>query len=142
MMTSRNENAPELGGSGAFGQQALTAESLSHGHIDGNKTTLPYPSAHAVIGRVLGALLEGEKLTHLDCWRRFGSSRLSHHIWQLRRDGWPVEMVELEVTTSDADRKATIGEYSLSQETIQSAGERGQDYAAECGRINAERRAA
>lgn len=141
MMTSQNENAPELGGSGAFGQQAVTVESVSHGHGASNKP-LPYPSANAVIGRVLGALLNGERLTHLDCWRRFGSSRLSHHIWQLRRDGWPVEMVELEVATSDADRKAMIGEYSLSEETIHAAGERGQDYAAECARVNVERRAA
>ncbi len=101
-----------------------------------------YPSPSTVKGRALGALLRGERLTHLDCWRRFGSARLSHHIYMLRGRGWPVEMIEQTVTTTDAGRAATIGVYYLSADTIAAAGEPGQQYAAECARIEAERRAA
>jgi len=104
--------------------------------------TFPYPAAEAVKGRVLGALLRGELLTHLDCWRRFGSSRLSHHVWALRRLGWPVQMFETTVRTSDAGRPATIAEYFLDQTVIEEVGEEGQRYAEQCLRVELERRAA
>lgn len=103
---------------------------------------LTYPSPASVIGRVLGALLRGERLSHLDCWRRYGSSRLAHHVHVLRRMGWQVPMEEVSVTTSDAGRTATIGEYRLGADAIAAAGEAGQTYAAECARIERERRAA
>ncbi len=105
---------------------------------------LCYPNPQTVKGRVLGALLRGcgERLTHYDCWRRFGSARLSHHAYILRGSGWPVQMIEETVTTSDAGRPATIGVYFLTPELIADAGECGQKYAAECARIEAERRAA
>ena len=104
--------------------------------------SFPYPAAEAVKGRVLGALLRGELLTHLDCWRRFGSSRLSHHVWALRRLGWPVQMFETTVRTSDAGRPAQIGEYYLNADSIGEAGEEGQRYAAEAAAVELERRAA
>ena len=104
--------------------------------------SFPYPAAEAVKGRVLGALLRGELLTHLDCWRRFGSSRLSHHVWALRRLGWPVQMLETTVRTSDAGRAAQIGEYFFDHSTITEAGTEGQVYAATCASIERERRAA
>jgi hypothetical protein len=75
--------------------------------LQSNGTQIVFPPSHTVKGRVLGALLRGERLTHLDCWRRFGSSRLSHHVYCARRSGWPVGMLEEDVKTSDADRTAT-----------------------------------
>lgn len=101
-----------------------------------------YPDSATVKGRVLGALLHGERLTHLDCWLRFGSARLSHHIYMLRGIGWQVEMVEQTVTTRDAGRAATIGVYFLNQETIAAADEPGCKYAEECAQVEMERRAA
>lgn len=101
-----------------------------------------YPDAHTVKGRTLGALLRGERLTHLDCWRRFGSARLSHHIYCLRRIGWNVPMLEETVTTTDAGRPAIIGVYYLDADVIRAAGEPGQRYADECARVEQERRAA
>ena len=101
-----------------------------------------YPAASSVKGRVLGALLTGDTLTHLDCWRRFGSARLSHHAYALRGIGWPVKTDERTVTTTDGGRSASVGFYALPGETIANAGDEGQAYAAECRRINAERRAA
>jgi len=106
-----------------------------------NDTQMVFPDPYSVKGRVLGALLRGERLTHLDCWRRFGSSRLSHHVYCARRSGWPVGMLEEDVKTSDADRTATIGVYFLEPEAIHETGERGQRYAALTARIEAERRA-
>lgn len=109
---------------------------------NGFSTATVFPKPQTVKGRVLGAMLRGERLTHLDCWKRFGSSRLSHHIWDLRRDGWPVNMVSVDVTTSDAGRHATIGVYSLLPLVIDKAGEFGRQYATECLHIERERRAA
>ncbi|MFZ3018789.1 MAG: hypothetical protein WA056_10070 [Gallionella sp.] len=100
-----------------------------------------YPDPSTVKGRVLGALLRGERLTHLDCWQRFGSARLSHHVYMLRGD-WPVEMIEQTVTTRDAGRAASIGVYFLSADAISAAGDAGHEYAEECARIEMERRAA
>lgn len=103
-----------------------------------------YPDHSTVKGRVLGALLRGERLTHLDCWRRLGSARLSHHIYILRGgkagNDWPVEMIEIDATTTDAGRHATIGEYYLPAEVIAEAGELGQKYAEECSKVEIERR--
>ena len=103
---------------------------------------LSFPSHQSVKGRVLGALLRGEHLTHLDCWRRFGSSRLSHHIYMLRGIGWVVQMIEESVKTSDAGRSASIGIYFLKPDVISEAGERGQQYGATALQIEVERRAA
>lgn len=91
---------------------------------------LSYPHPTTVKGRVLGDLLAGRTITHKDTWIEHGSSRLAHHVYALRRDGWPVDMVAREVPTSDGGRTATIGLYSLSPEVIDQAGERGQRYAA------------
>jgi len=104
--------------------------------------TFSYPAASAVKGRVLGALLRGDLLTHLDCWQRFGSSRLAHHVHVLRRAGWPVKSMETIVRTSDAGRPAVIAEYFLNHSTIAEAGEAGQRYAAETAAVERERRAA
>ncbi|HET7831816.1 MAG TPA: hypothetical protein VFK88_02515 [Gallionella sp.] len=121
--------------------EKATVAAVAFGETTADAFCYPLPST--VKGRVLGALLRGERLTHLDCWRRFGSARLSHHAYALRRLlGWPVEMIEQTVTTSDAGRAATIGVYSLTSDTIARAGERGQQYAEECARVEIERRAA
>ncbi len=84
-----------------------------------NQSGFCYPNVNLVKGRVLGALLRGENLTHLDCWCRFGSSRLAHHVYILRGIGWGVQMVESTVTTSDGGRPATIGIYSLPPNSLQ-----------------------
>jgi len=94
-----------------------------------------YPDPTSVKGRVLGALLLGELLSHFDCWRRFGSSRLAHHIYVLRRHGWPICMEEVDVLTSDGGRKATIGVYRLDADTIAEAGAEGRRYATEAAAI-------
>lgn len=98
-----------------------------------------YPAPSSVKGRVLGALLRGERLTHLDCWHRFGSSRLSHHIYVLRGTEWNISMIEKPVTTRDAGRTASVGVYWLDAGIVAHAGAQGQHYAEECANIEAER---
>lgn len=119
-----------------------TRERGEVGKADTTTREFCFPDPATVKGRTLGALLRGERITHLDCWRRFGSARLSHHIYMLRGIGWPVQMVEETVTTSDAGRPASIGIYWLPLEVIEAAGERGQRYATTAATIEAERRAA
>lgn len=87
-----------------------------------------YPCPDSVKGRVLAALLRGARMTHRDCWLRFGSSRLSHHVFKLRGAGWKIRCVDIPVTTSDG-RAQIIGQYHLDDDDIAKAGERGQHYA-------------
>ena len=112
------------------------------GSTNNTQSSFSYPDPHSVKGRVLGALLSGQHITHLDCWHRFGSARLAHHVYKLRGIGWPVEMIDTKVKTRDAGRAATIGVYQLLPAEIAAAGEQGQLYAAEAAKIEAERRSA
>lgn len=98
--------------------------------------SFPHPST--VKGRVLGDLLAGRTITHKDTWIEHGSSRLAHHVYALRRDGWPIDMVEREVPTSDSGRTAAVGFYNLPQDAIHQAGERGRRYAAAVAAAKAE----
>lgn len=79
---------------------------------------------------MLSDLLCGYRLTHYDVLELHGSFRASHHILRLRRAGFPVITEEIYVPTSDG-RTARIALYSLPEETIEAAGERGQDFIAE-----------
>ena len=137
--------SPSLFGGGSCSESRSDNATRERGEVGKADTTTSgfcYPDPMTVKGRTLGALLRGERLTHLDCWRRFGSARLSHHIYMLRGIRWDVQMAEETVTTSDAGRPASIGIYWLSPEVIDEAGERGRQYATDCARIEAERRAA
>jgi hypothetical protein len=127
MAPPQNENARRQPG---IGQSKTTTNTFS------------YRSPSSVKGRTLGSLLRGARLTHFDCWKRFGSARLAHHVYKLRGISWPVQMLEQTVTTNDAGRPASIGVYYLGPEVIAAAGERGQQYAEECARVEIERRAA
>lgn len=119
MATIRNETA---------------ATALQRGAAEGTAfqiaLKLSYPNPSTVKARVLGDLLAGRTITHKDTWIEHGSSRLAHHIYALRRDGWPIDMVEREVPTSDSGRTAAVGFYSLPQDAIDQAGERGQRFVA------------
>jgi hypothetical protein len=91
--------------------------------------TARYPKPDTVVGRVLGALLRREVITGKEIWLRLGSSRLSHHIWALRQDGWPIQAQRIEVVTSDNGRTAHIGEYWIHGADIIDADDQGRDYA-------------
>lgn len=139
-----HENAEARGQAGFGGEMQISLQSeLSDSPQANVKQSIEYPPPSSVCGRVLGAHLLGEHLTDHDCRRKFGSTRLPHHEWVLKQKlGWPVQIVRRTRPTSDGTRTASIGEYFLPQTAIDEAGEQGQRYAAECARINAERRAA
>ena len=86
--------------------------------------TVPYPAPGTVAGRVLGALLHRGPMTGKACWLRVGSSRLAHHIWFLRENGWPILSQRVVVTSSDHDRKANIAEYWIESADIAAANKR------------------
>lgn len=75
-------------------------------------------------------LLSGRRLTHKDIWLELGHARLADSIWKLRKLGWPVQIIEETMQTSDGDRKASVGIYYLLPETIEAAGDEGRKYAA------------
>lgn len=134
------ENAPE-----SWQASEATNQNNSNVIIGSNEHQVNigyYPNPQTVIGRVLGALLRRERITAKDIWIRLASNRLSHHIYQLRIDGWPIQIDDTHVITKDAKRPATIGTYWLPSSVIEQAGEYGQKYAAETLRIERERRAA
>lgn len=110
----------------------MAAPALQSGAAEGTAfqiaSELSYPPAQTVKAQVLGDLLAGRTITHRDTCIEHGSSRLAHHVYALRRDGWPIDMVERYVPTSDGGRTAAIGFYSLAQEVIDQAGERGQRF--------------
>lgn len=122
------------------GQSKNTTPAFSYPSPETVKPILP--DMKFLPGRFLGILLTGRRYTHKDAWLELGHARLADSAWKLRRLGWPVQMVEEVVATSDGCRTATIGVYFLTPEAIAEAGERGQRYAAECARIEACRRAA
>lgn len=106
---------------------------------DTNPAPFSYPDPGSVKGRLLADLLTGARVTHLDVWERHGSSRAAHHVLMLRKAGWPILTKEIDALTSDG-RVARIALYSLPAGAIDATGERGQQYVAEAGRVEAERR--
>ena len=101
-----------------------------------------YPNQSLVEGRVLARLLSGQRYTQNDAQRELGDSRLADTVVKLREDGWPVMIGVKPVSTSDNRRLDEIGVCYLTDETIASAGESGQRYAAECLGCESGRRAA
>lgn len=118
----------------------MNAPAVNHGdgggrgvmHGECNPTSVgvgTFPGPLSVKGRVLAALLAGEELTHLDCWQRFCSSRLAHHIHKLRQADWPIVANERPVDTADG-RQAVIAFYSLPPSAILAAGDAGAQFVA------------
>ena len=133
-----NENAPR-------GRQSSGAAKPKHSAVimhDLFTTVKEYPDAETVKGRVLGALLHGERLTQKEAWFRFGSATLTQAVYALKRGGWAIKTDPLTVKTSDAGRGAVIGVYHLDPDTIAEAGDYGQQYADQASRIEIERKAA
>lgn len=115
------------------------SESILHAP---SKPVNEYPDPHTVKGRVLGAMLHGDRLTQKDAWLRFGSATLTQTVFALKRAGWPVKIDPLTVKTTDAGRPALIGVYHLSPNTIADTGKEGQIYAEQTREIESERKAA
>jgi len=118
---------------------ALAGGFLGHSF---NAPAFYYPKPASVRGRILGALLRGDRLTQLDALHRFGNFRLAADVEVLRRHGWPIRTDEIEVRTSDAGRRACVAEYKLEPAGIAMAGEEGQRYGTAALVAEIERKAA
>ncbi len=92
-----------------------------------------YPNPKTVKGQVLARLLQGRELTHKDVWLECFSSRLSHHAYALKADGWIVNTIMRHVRTGDG-RKEEIGYYAIPHDLIEQEGERGQHFIEEAAR--------
>jgi hypothetical protein len=130
-------------GNASHEQQLGEASNLTHSAVimqDLFATVKEFPNAETVKGRVLGALLHGEKLTQKEAWFRFGSATLTQAVYALKRSGWTIRTDPVTVKTTDAGRPAIIGVYYLDPDTIAAAGEYGQQYADQARRIETERK--
>jgi hypothetical protein len=92
-----------------------------------------YPNPKTVKGQVLARFLQGRELTHKDVWLECFSSRLSHHAYSLKADGWVVNTIMRPVRTGDG-RKEEIGYYAIPHDVIELEGERGQRFIEEAAR--------
>jgi len=54
------------------------------------QTQIDFQSVESQKGAILKALLQGEKLTALDCLHRFGSMQAATRIFELRQVGHPI----------------------------------------------------
>lgn len=70
------------------------------------------PAAGSIKRQVLERMLSGERLTSLQAWAQFGTSRLASLIHQLRRDGWDIASERIEVETK-AGRFALVAQYRV-----------------------------
>lgn len=131
-------------GNASHEQQLGKASNQTHSAViihDLFTSAKEFPDAETVKGRVLGALLHGERLTQKDAWLRFGSATLTQAVYALKRGGWTIQTDPLTVKTTDAGRGAIIGVYHLDPDTIAEAGDYGQQYASHARRIELERKA-
>ena len=138
MTTSKNDNARGQAGEVSTADNSQLALCFDKPRAVNRK----YPDQRHLPGRVLARLLQGRRYTHKDSWVELGHARLADSIWKLRKAGWPVQIHEETVRTSDNGRPADIGIYYLTPEVIADTGEAGQQYAADCLRAESERRAA
>lgn len=78
-----------------------------------NSTTLCIePKPGSVKAAVLNALRAGERLTPLDAWADFGTSRLAAIVNQLKNEGWPIKRVMVAVECRRG-RIAHVAEYFI-----------------------------
>lgn len=92
------------------------------------RTSAFYPNPDTQPGRLLAALLAGQKIDPLAGWMRLGIYRLSDSVLQLRRLGWPINNLGLTVRNCFGE-DCHVALYSLQPEAIESAGWMGEAFA-------------
>lgn len=102
-MTAAPQRRNPAGGPGFEGQHALVGAPASY---------RKRPAAGTARADVLAALESGERLTSLEAWQRFGTSRLAADVFELRRMGWPVVSEETPVRCREG-RSARIATYRM-----------------------------
>jgi hypothetical protein len=97
-----------------------------------------YPKLNTQPARLLAALLQRRHIHPLAGWQRLGIYRLSDTVLQLRKMGWPIITVRLDVDNQFGEA-CHVAMYSLPDETIEAAGSEGPEYIA---KVEAEKPAA
>jgi len=92
------------------------------------RTAPSYPNPRSQAGRLLAALLTGQKVDPLTGWRRLGIYRLADTTFQLRGLGWPIDNLGLTVRNRFGE-DCHVALYSLQSEAIESAGWMGEAFA-------------
>ncbi len=87
-----------------------------------------YPSYKTQPGRLLAALLRGQKINPLSGWRLLGIYRLADSVFQLRRAGWTIDNIGLHVQNRFGE-ECHVACYVLSEHAINEAGWVGQAFA-------------
>lgn len=80
-----------------------------------NIQLLPRPRPGTVAANILTVLESGRSLTAGTAWRNYGCARLAAVVCDLKRLGWPIVAVTIEITTADG-RTAHVAEYRLTGE--------------------------
>lgn len=79
---------------------------------DGSSESSPgRPAVGTVRAAILAALEAGRTLTSRGAWIEFGAARLAADVHALRRMGWPIVSVEVEVPTRHGYSR--VAEYRL-----------------------------
>jgi hypothetical protein len=83
-------------------------------HPEGMTSATTSASYHpdTAIGQIEAAFRRGESLTGMDALHRFGSSRLAAVVHTLKRDGLPIQVETVEVTTATG-KVAHVARYKL-----------------------------
>lgn len=71
-----------------------------------------YPREGTARADVLTALQRGRRLTSMDAWRDFGTSRLAADVFDLRRMGWPI-VAETITVPARRGHRSKIARYHL-----------------------------
>lgn len=106
MNAAPKERSP-AGGPGFGGQHELAL-------VDAPASYRKRPAAGTARADVLAALESGERLTSLEAWQRFGTSRLAADVFELRRMGWPVIAAEIKVPCREG-RTSRVAQYRIAK---------------------------
>ena len=78
---------------------------------DSSESSRGRPAVGTVRAAILAALEAGRTLTSRGAWLEFGAARLAADVHALRRMGWPIVSVEVEVPTRHGYSR--VAEYRL-----------------------------
>ena len=110
-MNPRNDAAPECANTAEAGNQATRTQIFN----TAGAPVKALPMTGSIKRQILDALRAGQKLTSLDAWLRFGTSRLAALVFQLRAAGWTIDSEDIVVETAHG-HKAHISQYSMTTE--------------------------
>ncbi|HET8553309.1 MAG TPA: helix-turn-helix domain-containing protein [Rhodanobacteraceae bacterium] len=82
------------------------------GRLPRHSSSRQYPRKGTARADVLDALRAGQRLTGMEAWRDFGTSRLAADVFELRRMGWPIVAETITVPARHGQR-SKIARYHL-----------------------------